>query len=223
MKRQVDSRCPRDDLPRGWTQPNPIIIGALLMTLFFYNLTNGQTGQVELLLEQSPSDAGIVTPNTGVHQYAADSEITITAIAQDGYRFIYWLGDVSDPKASTTQVLLSNSKAVIAIFESIYKNPLEHDPWIKTAYAGGGGGYGGGLIPTASDVSMVVGFIAGGAPRLSAMSTASYIPGPVPVPEPATIFPLGLSILWLAGRQRYHKQDTKPRTNTRIARPARKQ
>ena len=72
---------------------------------------------VELMLEQSPSDAGQITPGVGIHRFIPNTQIEISAIPQKGFQFAYWLGDVSDPTASTTKVSLNDSKAVIAVYE----------------------------------------------------------------------------------------------------------
>ena len=75
-----------------------------------------QTPDVALLLQQTPSKGGAITPTAGVHHFELNSEITLTAAPKPGYQFLYWLGDVSDPAATKTVVYLDKPKIVIAIF-----------------------------------------------------------------------------------------------------------
>ena len=63
-----------------------------------------QTKDVVLLLEQTPVKGGKITPDAGVHHFKPDSEVILTAVPKPGYKFIHWLGDVSDATA--------NSKAI---------------------------------------------------------------------------------------------------------------
>jgi hypothetical protein len=160
----------------------------------------GQSHQVELVLEQNPPEGGMVNPGSGVHHYASDSHITVSAVPQPGYRFAYWLGDVSDPGSSTTQISLNDSKAVVAVFERVVPNSLpedeEEEKWLT---AGGGGGGGAGLSPSRPDFFTTSWSISGGA-----APQAPVISGPVFVqtPEPATFLLLGLGGTLLARRPR---------------------
>jgi hypothetical protein len=70
-----------------------------------------------LLIEQSPIDAGRVTPQTGVYKADLDEVVTLTAVAKPGYQFVYWLGDVTDPTTNETTTLMDSPKMVIAVFE----------------------------------------------------------------------------------------------------------
>ena len=72
--------------------------------------------EVELLLEQSPARGGTMTPGSGIHTYATYSQISLTAVAREGYRFAYWLGDVSDPQSSTTQVHLDHRGGTVSVY-----------------------------------------------------------------------------------------------------------
>jgi len=77
------------------------------------------TSNTALLIQQSPLDAGTVTPSPGVHNFELNTEVTLTAVPEPGYQFVYWLGDVSDPTSSRTIVLLNAPKIVIAVFERV--------------------------------------------------------------------------------------------------------
>ncbi|MHC4207590.1 MAG: InlB B-repeat-containing protein, partial [Planctomycetota bacterium] len=70
-----------------------------------------------LLLEQTPVKGGEITPVAGVHYFKPDSEVILTAVPKAGYKFIHWLGDVSDPTSANTVVYLNEPKVIIAVFE----------------------------------------------------------------------------------------------------------
>jgi len=157
----------------------------------------GQTGPVELLLEKNPAEGGIVTPGSGVHRFCADSEITVTAVPQPGYRFAYWVGEVSQPGESTTRIHLNDSKAVVAVFERVTPNMVgENNPDIELN--GGGGGGASSLMPTATNFFTTNWSISGGA----AASPPLVVSGPILIqtPEPATVLLLGLGGSYLIRR-----------------------
>ena len=76
-----------------------------------------QTKDMVLLLEQTPVKGGKITPVAGVHYFKPNSEVILTAVPKAGYKFIHWLGDVSDPTAANTIVYLNEPKVIIAVFE----------------------------------------------------------------------------------------------------------
>ena len=143
----------------------------------------------ELCIEQSPSQAGKLSPDSGTHQYSADAVVVVSAEPQPGYQFVYWLGDVADPKSQRTTVQVNSSKVVVAIFQ-----PAKED-YPTEVLIGGGGGGGGGAIPTRIDLSMPAGGIAGGVAK--SKPAVVPVPVPVPVPEPTTILLLGAGVLAL--------------------------
>jgi len=104
-----------------------------------------QSADISLLLQQIPAQGGTITPNVGVHQLKPDSEIALTANPKPGYRFICWLGDVSDPKASSTVAYINGPKIIIALFERTEYEDL----FPQTSTSGGGGGGGGGAAGSA--------------------------------------------------------------------------
>ncbi len=83
--------------------------------------------QYVLLAKPSPVNAGTVqtTPSD-------NGMVTLSAQARDGYQFVYWLGDVSDPVAQTTSVSTDSPKLVIAIYER-----TDYETQIPLGSAGG--------------------------------------------------------------------------------------
>jgi hypothetical protein len=151
---------------------------------------DGQVPAYELCIEQSPAQAGKLSPDSGMHRFSAETVVVLSAEPQPGYQFAYWLGDVSDPKAQRTTVQLSSSKIVVAVFQ-----PADDDHSKEILFGGGGGG--GGLVPTRIDLGMPGYSLAGGG-RVESRVVAV----PVPVPEPATLLLLGLGALTLRKRRR---------------------
>jgi hypothetical protein len=133
----------------------------------------GRIDATVLLLQQTDSRAGIVTPEAGIHHFDLNAEVTLTAVPKPGYYFVYWIGDVSDPTANRTIVYLDVPKIVIAVFErSGYEFSLEEKKLQNTL---GGGGR---LYPSAADYSNQ-GYTGGGAKRAK-----EFEPTPTPTPTP---------------------------------------
>ena len=171
----------------------PLFVAAVL-ALGLATCGYGQTPAYELCIEQSPAQAGKLSPDSGTHRVAADAIVTLSAEPQPGYQFAYWLGDVADPKAQRTTVQVNSSKIVVAIFQ-----PADRDAEVLIGGAGGRGG-GGGAVPTRIDLSTPGYSLAGGV----AKSKPEIVPVPVPVavPEPATVLLLGLGTLALRRKLR---------------------
>jgi len=169
-----------------------------------------RTDTTVLLLQQSPPQGGKITPKVGVHQFDLNAEVTLTAIPEPGYYFVYWMGDVSDPTANSTIVYLDAPKIVIAVFErSEYELLLEEE--LQNTLGGGGR-----LYPSAADYSRQGGGGGGGKRpkkfKWPPRPQPEKPPGPekepdefpvpeqpdefpIPVPEPATVLLLGLGSL----------------------------
>ena len=165
---------------------------ATILALGLATCGYGQTPAYNLCIEQSPAQAGKVSPDLGTHRIAADAIVTLSAEPQPGYQFVYWLGDVTDPKAQRTTVQVNSSKIVVAVFQ-----PADRDDPTEVLIGGGGGG-GGGAVPTRIDLSSPSYSLAGGV----AKSKPELVPVPVPVPEPATIALLGLGALAFRRKRR---------------------
>lgn len=169
-----------------------------------------------LLVQQSPADAGSVTPGIGVHKIGIGQTVQLSATPRPGYRFLYWLGDVSATTSTETTVSLDSPKMVIAVFEreSFDENLLAGGP-VSGAGASGRGGLSGSPNPMtgAGAVSPAGGFRPTNF-SFPPLSDASEffdddfpVPGdnfPVPgdqtdnsntIPEPATIVLLGVGAI----------------------------
>jgi len=159
-----------------------------------------QTKDVVLLLEQTPVKGGEITPVAGVHHFKPGTEVMLTAVPKPGYKFIHWLGEVSDATASSTVAYLNKPKVIIAVFEQAEHGISANGDGLPI----GGGGAGGGLFPTALDLSRPGGFSGGGGGKAKPQKQIYYVKGKKPtpeVPEPATGLLLVLGSLFAFKRR----------------------
>lgn len=194
-------RHPRFIACKGIILAVAIIVGGLLAPAYC------QTSSVTLLLQQTPTKGGVITPTTGIYHYAQDSEVTLTAVPKDGYRFTYWLGDVSNPTSSFTVVHLDEPKVIVAVFEPINYDTDTLD--VSGSMSSSGGGGGGGLFASAPDFrwpsSIAVGGSAG--PKQGPISLSWQTgDGIAETPEPATGVLLVLGSLFAFARRGTKKQ-----------------
>lgn len=161
-----------------------VILAVAIIALGFFTPAQCQAKKdVMLLLEQSPVKGGDISPVPGTYHFKPNSKVTLTAVPKPGYRFLHWLGDVSDPTATKTVVHLNKPKIVVALFEQ-----NEHRLGKAEGLPGsGGGGGGGGLLSTPADLRFPGGFSAGGGSTRPQIQPHTYvIKGTEPVPEPAS-------------------------------------
>ena len=156
-----------------------------------------QTPDVALLLQQTPSKGGAITPIAGVHHFELNSEITLTAAPKPGYQFLYWLGDVSDPAATKTVVYLDKPKIVIAIFEQTENGTLVEEVGLSL---GGGGAGGSGLVNTVANFGYTGGMSSGAGGRAKSPKVV-YVKNIEAIPEPATGVLLLLGSLFAFARR----------------------
>jgi len=183
----------------GW-QSSVLAIAFVLCSLHeqVYCQTNGSV----LLLQQTPLQAGTITPDVGVHHFDQNTDVTLTAVPKPGYQFVYWLGDVTEPTISRTTVYVDTPKIVIAVFErSKYEfSAMEEEPLSASV---------GGLFAGSADYKRG-GFTGGGGrksphrwtPRTPPSKEGLVEDFTVLIPEPAMVCLLGLGGLVLICRRR---------------------
>jgi len=165
-----------------------IVVGGLSLQ------ARAETAAYDLVIQRSPLDAGDVTPSTGAHRISANSTVTLTANPQPGYRFAYWLGDVSDPAAERTTITVDESKIVVAVFHCETQKRIEEQ--VRPAGAGGGLDV---LAMTATDLSAPGWSPAGGAAKGDTKIMPTIVP--VHTPEPATVALLAFGALVVRRRR----------------------
>jgi len=150
--------------------------------------------QITLMVQQSPSNGGIVTPAVGVHDFAPNTEVKLTAVPKPGYQFVYWLGDVSDATSTRTVTYLNTPKIIIAVFvRNEYEFLLGSDA-IRSMPIGGlyasardyGNQGGGGEIVRRSPSISLPNPPPENNPNVPVPEDNHDVPVPEPVPEPAT-------------------------------------
>lgn len=167
------------------------VLAIVLIVAGLHGAAHGQSGDVALLLHQTPSQGGTITPRPGVHHFAQNAQVILTAVPKPGYAFICWLGDVSDPTSSLTITYLDKPKIIIAVFQQI-----ESDTLLTTGSTSGGVfSAGGDMINSPADFGWPRhSRVPAGRPKTPAAQYAEAdepIPGPGPAvpPEPPILEP----------------------------------
>lgn len=178
-------RCPQTSLGK-------IFSLIIIMAVVAGSAYSAEPEGYSLLVQRSPANGGTVTPGVGAHKAGVNETMFLTAVPKSGYRFLYWLGDVSEVETSTTTVVVDSPKIIVAMFERIgFEFEAEsEDPII----AGRGAtslrpnrSYSGSRRPSGSSSP---------APRRSS-SPSPYSQPQTPVPEPMTVLLLGTGALFL--------------------------
>jgi uncharacterized repeat protein (TIGR02543 family) len=80
-----------------------------------YELEN--SNNVIFSFNVSPVGTGTTAPSPGIHLYSKSQVVSVSAIPYDGYYFVGWHGDVTNPQSQTTTVVADTNKEVTAMFE----------------------------------------------------------------------------------------------------------
>jgi hypothetical protein len=72
----------------------------------------------EVVLTISITEGGSTVPNAGQYSFEKDSQVDITANAEDGWEFDYWSGTDDDDK-NPTIVIMNDNKHVAAYFKPL--------------------------------------------------------------------------------------------------------
>ena len=72
--------------------------------------------QVILTMQVTPLEGGTTGPQPGSHTFSLNETVYISAVPNPGYVFSYWTGDVADPYAASTSIVMSENKTVTAHF-----------------------------------------------------------------------------------------------------------
>jgi hypothetical protein len=170
-----------------------------------------------LLIQSSPPEGGQVSPGIGVHRMSIGQTIALSATPQEGYRFLYWLGDVSTTTDADTSVSVDSPKLVVAVFaRKEFDEELPGVGIIDGQFGGGGGRFinpirsPGGVNPAPREFDGFD-FRPPNLPDEPDNDDDIPVPGdnddiPVPgdneIPEPATILLLGCGSTILLKRKR---------------------
>jgi len=179
----------------GWTG---LISAIAIIVCWMFAPAYCQTPDVALLLQQTPSKGGAITPIAGIHHFELNSQVTLTAAPKPGYQFLYWLGDVSDPGATSTVVYLDKPKIIIAIFGRTENGTLVEEEGLS--FGGGGGAGGSGLVNTVANFGYTGGMSSGTGGKAKSPKVI-YVKNIEVIPEPATVVLLLLGSLFAFARR----------------------
>ncbi len=210
------------------TLSRTMVASLLIATAGIAYAVDGDPLGYTLLIQQSPADAGAVTPGAGVHKVTVGQAVTLSAVPRPGYQFLYWLGDVSSPTATEVTISVDSPKMVVAVFgRESFEDELLQGGGLGMSQSGQGAGGGlraspypitgaGGVSAGAGRGGQVVNFIA---PPIDDPFDDDDVKFPVPgegegdenndipvpgdqIPEPATALLLGLGTAILLRRRK---------------------
>ena len=78
-----------------------------------------------LTVESNPQEGGHVTAEPADSQYDPGTTVTLTAHANEGYKFTGWSGDASG-QSQTITITMNSDKTIVANFEKITEKPFKY-------------------------------------------------------------------------------------------------
>ncbi|MCI0500018.1 MAG: PEP-CTERM sorting domain-containing protein [Planctomycetales bacterium] len=175
-------------------------------------LTAGAQGADDnyaLLIQVSPPDGGVVSPGMGVLTMPVGQKVPLSATPKQGYRFLYWLGDISSNDGTAAVVSIDSPKLVVAVFaRENFEENLPGVGVIDGQPGDSGQRYIGSPVQPAGSAN----------PGGGVADSPSYdwpdgnenpedddipVPGDGEVPEPATVLLLGLGSAVLLRQKRH--------------------
>ncbi|MFC1552378.1 chitobiase/beta-hexosaminidase C-terminal domain-containing protein [Candidatus Latescibacterota bacterium] len=88
------------------------------------NFERSEATQYKLTMIVTPEEGGTVSPPAGETFFVENTEVTVTAEPDSGYKFVRWEGDVENPDSLSTTIVMNSNKVVTVIFEAIPKYTL---------------------------------------------------------------------------------------------------
>ncbi len=82
----------------------------------------------DLTVQVNPGGGGTTNPAVGVHTYAENMVVNISATPNSGYVFDSWTGDVGNPNSASTTVTMNSDKIVQANFVPVHSLTLAVTP-----------------------------------------------------------------------------------------------
>jgi hypothetical protein len=112
----------------GWRKDVPDVVTEENSDSSTISIVMDQDKVIEAIFEQihytlkvnaEPDSGGKIEPEIGEHLYKAGEIVEIAAIANPGFKFVHWKGDVTDPDSAITTICIDSSKAVMAYFRGV--------------------------------------------------------------------------------------------------------
>jgi hypothetical protein len=156
-----------------------------------------------LLLQSSPAHGGKIMPGNGVYKMQMGQDVTLVAVPEKGYRFLYWVGDVGQMDSTRTSVQMDSPKLIVAVFERDKFEEME--PVLMEAAGEAAGGLYGSPYPLTGTASIWEWdpIIEPEPNPTDPKSDKFPVPDKEPVPEPMTILLLGMgSVVAMRMRKR---------------------
>jgi len=95
------------------------IFGGSYSDIWSATIPSLPSGTLRLTIGVNSGQAGTTIPSPGYYYDTAGKVFHLMAVANYGYKFENWQGDVASPDSSTTTVTLNSSKTVVANFSKL--------------------------------------------------------------------------------------------------------